>query len=639
MPQTQHAAHPLDPLSAEEYRQVTAILRREKRLGDQVKFTSIRLREPAKQLVKEFPSTQPVPREADVVCWDRSNRHTYTGVVSLRDESVANWNLHPGGQANLTIDEFDAVDKALRRDPRAIAELAKRSIFDIELVTFEIWGYPGYLVPEAYKDRRIGWTDVWFRNTPESNVYANPVSGLKFMVDLDTLELLEVQSRFAVQRAAVMGEYAPALVPGLTLRDDLKPLAITQPEGPSFTLEGNVLSWQKWSMRIGFNNREGLVLHQVGYQDDGRVRSIANRMSFAEVIVPYRDASPDHYRRTAFDAGEWGLGFMATSLTLGCDCKGEIRYLDETVHDWDGEPITIKNAICIHEEDDGILWKHVDPKIGAEVRRARRLVVSFHATVANYEYLVYWRFYQDANIECEVRATGIMITTQFPHGAQPVTGTLVDTDTYSPFHQHFVVARLDLDIDGESNTVYATQCVPLPIGPENETGMALGVVTTPLRTEQDGIQDYDWHTQKSWKIVNDHVVNPLGTPVGYKLVPDSALPAMLDPSSPLLKHAGVIAHTLWVTPYDQNENWPCGDLVVQSKKDLGLPAWTKANRKIDNTDVVLWYVFGLNHIPRPEEWPIMSVDKMSFWLKPAGFFGRNPALDVPPEPGSSCHSS
>ena len=140
---------------------------------------------------------------------------------------------------------------------------------------------------------------------------------------------------------------------------------------------------------------------------------------------------------------------MTTSLELGCDCLGEITYLDAVVHDSQGEPRTIRNAICIHEEDDAVLWKHVDPGAGAEVRRARRLVVSFHATVANYEYLVYWRFYQDGNIECEVRATGIMVTSSFPEGEQPPYGTLVDERTYAPFHQHFIVARLDLDVDGE----------------------------------------------------------------------------------------------------------------------------------------------------------------------------------------------
>ena len=158
---------------------------------------------------------------------------------------------------------------------------------------------------------------------------------------------------------------------------------------------------------------------------------------------------------------------MTQSLALGCDCLGEIRYVDAVLTDSLGEPSTIANAICLHEEDNAVLWKHVDSINGrAEVRRARRMVVSIHATVANYEYLVYWRFYQDGNIECEVRATGIMVTTPLPEGAAtPPTGTLVDQRTYAPFHQHFLVARLDMDIDGQDNTVMEVDSMAAPIGP------------------------------------------------------------------------------------------------------------------------------------------------------------------------------
>ena len=284
-----------------------------------------------------------------------------------------------------------------------------------------------------------------------------------------------------------MGEYAPQLVPGLQLRDDVKPLEIDQPAGASFTLDGNELRWQNWSMRLGFNYREGLVLHSVGYEDGGHVRPVAHRLSFAEMVVPYRDPSPDHFRRTAFDIGEWGLGHMTTSLELGCDCLGEISYLDATLFNAIGEPVEIKNAVCIHEEDDGVLWKHVDHVLGADTRRMRRLVISFHATVANYEYLVYWRFYQDGSIQCEVRATGIMITTPFARLAHRRYGTVVDTDTYAPFHQHFIVARLDLDIDGAGhNTVVCTESEPLPVSDQNPHGLALTQRTTPLRFESDG---------------------------------------------------------------------------------------------------------------------------------------------------------
>jgi primary-amine oxidase len=321
---------------------------------------------------------------------------------------------------------------------------------------------------------------------------------------------------------------------------------------------------------------------------------------------------------------------MTTSLELGCDCLGEITYLDAVLPGSRGEPRTVKNAICIHEEDSGVLWKHVDHTFGSEVRRARRLVVSFHVTVANYEYLVYWRFYQDGNIECEVRATGIMVTSYFPDGQQPPTGTLVDERTYAPFHQHFIVARLDLDVDGAANTVYATESAALPVGSGNPDGLGLVVRETPLRTESEGRQDYDWQRQRAWKVVNDNVRNGLGGPVGYKLVPAGSFPALLDPSSAVFRRAEVIGHSLWVTPYRQDERWPCGEFPTLAERDTGLPRWTAQDRPIENTDVVLWYVFGIHHITRPEDWPVMPADSVSFWLKPFGFFDRNPALDVPP---------
>jgi primary-amine oxidase len=425
------------------------------------------------------------------------------------------------------------------------------------------------------------------------------------------------------------------LVPGQTPRSDLKSLDIVQPDGVSFQVNGNELRWQNWSMRLGFNYREGLVLHRVGYDDVGRTRSIAHRLSFAEMVVPYRDPSIDHYRRTAFDIGEWGLGFMTTSLELGCDCLGEITYLDAVLHDSRGEPYTIKQAICIHEEDDGVLWKHVDEKAGAEVRRSRRLVVSFHATVANYEYLVYWRFYQDGTIQSEVRATGIMVVSHV-EGEPPATGTLVDDHTYAPFHQHFIVARLDLEVDGPQNTVYETHSEVLPVSPDNPYGLALAQRNTPVRTEAESGQDFDWASQRSWKIVNDNVRNRLGTPVSYKLVPSGSFPALVDPSSPILQRAQVIKHALWVTAFDEEERWPCGEFCNQSEFDSGLPEWIKAERTLENTDVVLWHVFGLHHITRPEDWPVMPVDIVSFSLKPVGFFDRNPALDVAGMP-SHCH--
>ena len=648
--------HPLDPLTSDEFAAVAALLLRERQVSAAPsatcergwRFTSIELVEPSKDDLRRYDADGAVPtRRATAICLNRSANATYRSVVSLSEDRVESFDHVPGVQPNFTVDEFTECDRVLRSHPDVIAALARRGITDLDSVFMDTWTYGNFVAPDEYRDRRLGWSDTWRKDAPGANPYAHHVSGLHCVIDLNTMEVLRVEddgpfADGATPTPDVMGEYVPRHVPerirSASAREPLTPLLITQPQGPSFTLEGNLLRWQNWSLRIGFNYREGMTLHTVRYRDGDSDRSIAHRMSFAEMIVPYRDSSPDHYRRTAFDIGEWGLGFMTTSLELGCDCLGEIRYLDATMHDSAGAPHTIANAICIHEEDGAVLWKHVDHDAGAEVRRIRRLTISFHVTVANYEYLMYWRLYQDGNIECEVRATGIMVTTPLALGAPHPNGTLVDERTYAPFHQHFLVARLDMDVDGTDNTVVMSESYAEPMGPDNPYGLSLVTRNVPLRTESEGKQDVDFHTQRSWKVVNPNVTNGLGTHPAYKLVPGGAIPAMFDPASPVIKRANVIGHTLWVTPSSADERWPAGEFVNQSAEDSGLGEWTKANRSIDNTDVVLWYVFGLHHITRPEDWPVMPVDVVSFWLKPFGFFDRNPSLDVPPTAPDVCHA-
>ncbi len=633
------AAHPLDPLTEVEFRQVVAILSRETEFGPGWRIASMELSEPSKSVVRDY-SGGPIDRAAIVVCWDRSDGTVRKGLVSLTDETVLSWDEQRGVQPNATVDEWTECDTAMRRHPDVVAALHARGITELDLVLIDVWTFGHHVIPEQYARRRVGWCDIWVRERPEANPYAHAVSGLKLIVDLNDMSLLAIEDSGDPGMPPVMGEYVPRFVPGQQVRDDLMPLEINQPEGISFTLEGHELRWQGWTLRLGFNYREGLVLHRVGYDEGSGVRSIAHRLSLAEMIVPYRDPTPDHERRTAYDIGEWGLGFMTTSLELGCDCLGEIVYVDAVLHDTGGEPYTIKNAICLHEEDNAVLWKHVDHDAGAEVRRMRRMVVSAHMTVANYEYLVYWRFYQDGNIECEVRATGILVTTPFAGETPPPYGTVVDTQTYAPIHQHFIVARLDMEVDGEQNTVVMSETAQVPIGPGNPYGLGLTQRTVALRTESEGKQDYDWSTQRSWKVVNPNKTNHVGTPVAYKLVPGAALPALIDESSPVFQRAQVIGHTLWVTPYSPEERWPCGEFVNQSATDTGLPVWTSADRSIENTDVVLWYTFGIHHVPRMEDWPIMPADTVSFWLKPVGFFDRNPSLNVAPSPvkSGSCHA-
>jgi primary-amine oxidase len=337
-----------------------------------------------------------------------------------------------------------------------------------------------------------------------------------------------------------------------------------------------------------------------------------------------------HNRKNAFDAGEYGIGMCTNSLELGCDCLGEICYFDGVISAPSGEPVTIKNAICLHEEDYGILWKHVERDGRAEVRRSRRLVLSSIATVGNYEYGFFWYFYQDGSIEYEIKLTGIVSNGALPLGEERKYGTVLAPGVYAPIHQHFFSLRLDLDIDGEANSVYEVNTVTEDAGPENPFGNAFYAESTLLETEWDAQRRVNPNTARYWKIVNPNVKNGLGQPVAYKLMPGENTLPFNRPESSLIKRAGFTTNHLWVTPLAPGELHAAGQYPNQHAGGAGLPAWTAANRPLENRDLVVWYTMGHNHVPRPEDWPVMPTQHMGFKLQPAGFFDRNPALDVAP---------
>ena len=349
------------------------------------------------------------------------------------------------------------------------------------------------------------------------------------------------------------------------------------------------------------------------------------------MVVPYGDPGEQYYRKNAFDIGEYGIGTLANSLQLGCDCLGTIKYLDAAMLDSRGKAVTIKNAICLHEEDVGLLWKHTDWRTNqCEARRARRLSTSFVATVGNYEYGFYWHLYQDGTIHCEVKLTGIMHTTGLALGASSPFGVEVAPQVNAPFHQHIFAARLDVSLDGGTSSVYEVNTVGLPTGSDNPHGNGFRAEATLLETESQAQRSTHSASARFWRVVNPHRMNRLGRPVGYRLIPGENCPAFAQPDALILKRAAFAKHHLWVTPFAADEKYPAGDYPNQHAGGDGLPRWTAADRPIADADNVLWYVFSHNHVPRPEDWPVMPVSSIGFQLKPDGFFTRNPALDLPP---------
>lgn len=628
-----HAAspprHPLAPLHPEEMQRVVALITADPRIPALIRFVYVTLEEPPKEQVLGPAGAGDLERLALAVVYDRTQRLPLEVVVSLSLDTVRSVTPRPGMHPAILREEFQADAAAVKDDARWQAAMQRRGIRDFDLVEVHPWpaGNPGLAVD--LEQRRIARAVTTMREHCVDNPFTRPIEGVVAVVDRDTHEVVEVLDEEVVPIPPYEGRY-DALATG-PAREDLRGLHIVQPQGPSFTVDDHEIHWQRWSFRISLHPLEALVLHAVTYRDGDKERSVCYRAGLSEMVVPYGDPAPAHWWMAAFDAGEVMIGALANSLALGCDCLGEIRYVDAPFVQADGSVTITRQAICIHEEDYGILWKHTDHGSGTtEVRRSRRLVVSCIATVGNYEYGFFWYFYQDGTIQMEVKLTGIMQFKALSPGVEDPFSPTVAPGLGAPNHQHFFNFRLDMDVDGTANCVYEVEAEPIATGPENPWGNAFRVRQTLLASESGAQRDVDFARGRYWVVVNESVRNAHGGPVGYKLVPGTTTGLLVQPDCSVAKRAAFANHALWVTPYSPDERHAAGDYPNQHPGGDGLPRWTKTDRRTADTDIVLWYSFGTLHLPRPEDWPVMPVEYAGFSLKPVGFFSTNPALDVAP---------
>jgi primary-amine oxidase len=630
--------HALDPLSADEMIAARAILTAAGLITDTTRFAYLGLEEPAKNpdepagsVAEPGGGTVAPERRARAFLHDLSGAPAKDVVVSLTREQVRDVRVLDAaadGQLPVMEEEFGLVEEILATDERWLSALKARGL-DVEKVRaapLSAGVYPEY---PGEAGRRMVRSLAFHQAHEKDHAWAHPVDGLVAYVDLLNRTVDQVIDTGPMPVPAESGDFDDPEVTG-PAREGLRPIRITQPEGPSFTLDGHAVSWQNWTLRIGFDLREGLVLHRIAYQG----RPIVNRASICEMVVPYADPAPVRSWQNYFDVGEYLIGRYTNSLELGCDCVGEITYLDAVVPDWDGVPRTLSNAICLHEEDFGILWKHTDLWTGAaETRRQRRLVISTFATVGNYDYGFAWHLYLDGTIEFEAKATGMVFASAYREGSP--YASRIAPGLGAPYHQHLFCARLDMEVDGPANRVEEVEAARVPIGPDNPRGNAFTMRRTPLLREREAGRLADTSAGRVWHVTNPGSRNRFGDPVAYALHPEGRPVLLADPDSSIAARAAFATRHLWVTRYAPHERYAAGDLPNQHPGGAGIPAYTAQDRDLDGQDVVLWHTFGLTHAPRPEDWPVMPVDRTGFTLRPVGFFDRNPALDVP-APQSHC---
>ncbi|KAF5568906.1 primary-amine oxidase, partial [Fusarium pseudoanthophilum] len=340
---TAASPHPFDPLSPEEISRASRIVR--PHFGDHdPNFRVITLLEPAKKemityLEKEHLN-QPIDHaptrharvEASVKAETEGN-HLFELIVDLDADKVVKKQHVEGKHSYIDTDYMKAVEAACLANGEVQALIKTLDLPEGATVVVEPWAYATDGMNDMTHRVSMCWFYVRLLENPNANYYAYPLDvcaevseslGVMKVYRLPTTpnERANNEKRPFDRRrvhSPTTSEYHPDLRPNP--RTTTKPLHVTQPEGPSFHIEGNRLTWEKWELRVGFNYREGLTLHDVRY--DGR--SLFYRLSLAEMFVPYGDPRAPYPRKAAFDLGNDGAGINANNLQLGCDCLGTIK--------------------------------------------------------------------------------------------------------------------------------------------------------------------------------------------------------------------------------------------------------------------------------------------------------------------------
>lgn len=548
--------HPFDPLTESEIAKAVSIIRKEH--AGELFFNAVTLWEPRKAQMMawlENPNANLKPhRCADVVAIGRGSK-VYDGVVDLEEGKVLKWAITPDVQPLITMEDLQIVEKIVRKDPKVIEQCRLIGIPPEEM--HKVYCDPWTI---GYDERfgsgiRLQQALMYYRPHIDDSQYTYPLDFCPIF-NADTHEIIHIDVpavRRPISRQPPNNYHADAIMKEGGYRTDLKPINITQPQGVSFKVDGRIINWVNWKVHVGFNYREGIVLSNITFNDKGKERPIFWRMSLAEMVVPYGNPEHPHHRKHAFDLGEYGGGYMTNSLSLGCDCKGAIHYMDANFVNRAGAPTTIKNAICIHEEDAGILFKHTDFRDDTcTVTRARKLIISHIFTAANYEYCVYWIFHLDGTIQLEIKLTGILNTYAMNPGEDTKGwGTEVYPGVNAHNHQHLFCLRLDPNIDGPSNTVFQVDATrgPGEVGSaENKYGNAFFAQKTKLETAGKSHCDYEGKSSRTWDMSNENKLNPYSKkPVSYKLV-SREVPALLPREGGLVwKRAGFARHAIHVT--------------------------------------------------------------------------------------------
>ncbi len=627
----QQVDHPLNALDADEVSSVVSILKRAGKVDSDTLFTAVRLQEPAKAAMWAWQEGDPILRKSFVVF--RRGAKTFEAVVDITAAKVISVEEKSGVQTSVLISEWRTAQALTLKDPSWQKAMRKRGYDDFKnLFCSPI--LPGYLPGHDYEGQRILNVPCYEVSRSKNHRYGRPVEGVFAVVDVNAKKVIDVVDTGVVPVPAPVSNYEAQS--NTDFRPALKPVINVSPEGANYKLKGGLqVEWQNWSFHLRFERRNGIVVSLVRYNDKGKLRKVAYQMALSEMFVPYMDPYPAWSYKAFLDAGEYGLGYLASSLRPGKDCPVNAVFINTVVPSDTGKVFPVERAICIFERATGDpAWRHAE-NAGRDVesRRAVNLVVRMIPTVGNYDYALDWVFTQTGDIKLRLGATGILAIkgvetkSMKDKSAHKDTrhGTLVAGNSVAPNHDHYFSYRIDLDVDGLKNTFSEGIITPLILPSANPRRELWILNQTPAKVEtalgeRSGL----------WFIKNTNKRTKLGHNPSVQIEMSARVTSPLSPEFSPQSRAIFSNQALWVTAYDRGQVYAAGNYPNQSKGGDGLPAWIASPQNIENRDIVLWPTIGIHHIPRTEEWPVMPTLWREITIQPFNFFDENPALDLNP---------
>ncbi len=635
-------AHPLDGLSGEEYQKIKQILTQSQTIGEDTLFPLIELKEPPKADVLAWKEGDPLDRKAMVQF--TTNEGFSEAIVNITSGTVESVEAIKGsGQPMVLFAEFMGALEGALGHPEMETALAKRGLTPADVFCLPLTA--GNFFTSEFDDSRLMKVPC-YQNPTGSNFYAKPIEGLFATFDIGKNEVVEVIDTGAVPLPQDAWGYTEAEVAErVPLRPKTNPAKLSQEGEPNYTITGSHIEWDIWRFNYRVDKRPGLVISNLDANDQGNWRSVIYQTHLSEVFVPYMDPTEGWYWRTYMDSGEYGFGLFLTPLRAGVDCPEYATFLPAIIADDEGNPLEIPDAICVFERNIGDpAWRHFEifaqtPEefVPTEGRPETELVVRTASEVGNYDYLIDYRFKQDGQIFIKVGASGldavkgVASTSMNDATAAEDTkyGTLIAPNLVAANHDHYFNFKIDFDIDQPINHMGTMEIIPAKVDPNSPRKTMWTWQHQMPKTELEARYQFSSKKPKHIHISNDMKEGYLGHKPGWMIHHGSVAYGPFDfANDPPMKRNAYIEYSSWTTVYDPERRYAGGKYAMQSDGSDTLAEWVKEDKSLMHTDVVNWFTAGFHHIPRMEDWPVMSTEWKTIHIMPFNFFAHNPALTI-----------